>query len=188
MRKIRNFYLHRRRVVFSTATIKLTEISDYFYRSAAKPVSTGVSVAFISEADTYSKIFEMAIDSVDNRPQVADITRIVPEYIPTGLTWSVSNPNNSMLLFGDNTNTAYVFKFFNQGNERQVAGWSKWTLPGEQRMCGFFADTGYFVLYDATAGSYVLTAMELHDRIPPALTLASLASSSAWTITSSNLT
>ena len=157
------FLLASQEVVFSTATIKLTEISDYFYRSAAKPVSTGVSVAFISEADTYSKIFEMAIDSVDNRPQVADITRIVPEYVPTGLTWSVSNPNNSMMLFGDNTDTAYVFKFFNQGNERQVAGWSKWTLPGEQRMCGFFADTGYFVLYDATTGSYVLTAMELLD-------------------------
>ncbi|ABP87948.1 tail protein [Synechococcus phage Syn5] len=157
------FLLASQEVVFSTATIKLTEISDYFYRSLAKPVSTGVSIAFVSEADTYSKIFEMSIDSVDNRPQVADITRIVPEYVPTGLTWSVSTPNNSMMLFGDNSNTAYIFKFFNQGNERQVAGWSKWILPGEQRMCGFFADTGYFVLYDSTTGSYVLSAMELLD-------------------------
>lgn len=157
------FLLASQEVVFSTATIKLTEISDYFYRSLAKPVSTGVSVAFVSEADTYSKIFEMSIDSVDNRPQVADITRIVPEYVPTGLTWSVATPNNSLMLFGDSSDTAYIFKFFNQGTERQVAGWSKWILPGEQRMCGFFADTGYFVLYDSTTGSYVLSAMELLD-------------------------
>ena len=157
------FLLASQEVVFSTATVKLTEISDYFYRSDVKPISTGVSVAFVSESDAYAKIFEMAIDSVDNRPQVADITRIIPEYIPTGLTWAATSPNNSLMIFGDNTDTSYIFKFFNQGNERQVAGWSKWIMPGEQRMCGFFADTGYLVLYDATAGEYVLTSMELLD-------------------------
>ena len=41
----------------------------------------------------------MAVDSVDNRPTVADNTRIIPEYIPPNLKWATNSPNNSMLFW-----------------------------------------------------------------------------------------
>jgi len=155
------FLLASQDVAFGPSTVKLTEISSYTYRSITQPQSTGVSVMFVTEADTYSKILEMAVDSVDNRPTVADNTRIIPEYIPPDLKWATNSPNNSLLFWGDNTNTVYNFKFFNQGRERQIAGWSKWTFPTSVRMMGFDNDTAYIVCFDGT--NSILLKMELLD-------------------------
>lgn len=155
------FLLATQDVAFAPATVKLTEISNYTYKSTVPPQSLGVSIMFPSETETFSKVFEMATDSVDNRPSVAEISRIIPEYIPKGLKWSASSPNNSFVLFGDNTDLIYYFKFYNAGNERQIAGWGKWQLPAQCRGYVFDNDTSYAVTYDGT--NYGLSKMELID-------------------------
>lgn len=146
---------------FGPSTVRMTEVANYSYRSVAAPQSTGVSIMFPTEADTYSKVFEIAVDSVDNRPVVAENTRIIPEYIPPSLAWSANSPNNNLVLFGDNSPTAYVFKYFNQGNERQIAGWAKWTFPGQVKLFSCDNDTNYIVLFDNA--NHVLVEMELLD-------------------------
>ena len=155
------FLMASQEVAFGPATVKLTEIATYTYKSITEPLSTGVSVMFVTEADTYTKILEMAADSVDNRPTVSDNTRIIPEYIPPNLKWATNSPNNSMLFWGDNSNTVFSFKFYNVGNERQLAGWSKWTFPTQVRMMEFDNDTAYIVSYDGTNST--LQKMELLD-------------------------
>ena len=155
------FLMASQEVAFGPSTVKLTEIASYTYRSITEPQSTGVSVMFVTEADTYTKILEMAVDSVDNRPTVADNTRIIPEYIPPNLKWATNSPNNSMLFWGDNSNTVYSFKFYNVGNERQLAGWSKWVFPTQVRMMAFDNDTAFIVSYDGTNST--LQKMELLD-------------------------
>ena len=156
------FLLSADGLVFSPNTVRLNEIADYNYRSATAPVPMGLSIGFVTEAETYSKVFEMVVDSADNRPQIAEITRAIPEYIPTGLTWSGSSPNNSFSVWGDGSTDAYVFKFFNQGNERQLAGWAKWTLPGYIQMWDFDNDTSYIVVRDEF-GNFSLLQMEMLD-------------------------
>ena len=155
------FLLATSEVAFSTATVKLTEISSYFYRSDVLPLNTGVSVAFISENQTYSKVMEMAIDSVENRPAVADITRIIPEYLPPSFVWGTVSPNNSMMLFGDNTEEVFVFKFFNNGDKRELAGWSKWVYPSSVNLFAMEDDLCHIILFDGTR--HVLVRSELVD-------------------------
>ena len=155
------FLMATQDVAFAASTVKVTQIANYEVVTETKPQSTGVSVMFASEADTYSKIFEMAIDSVDNRPVVAENTRIIPEYIPPNLKFIAASPNNSFVVFGDNSDTVYTFKFYNQGNERQLAGWSKWQFPSQVRMYAFNNDTSYIVTYDGT--NHVLLHMEMID-------------------------
>lgn len=155
------FLLSTDEISFGPNTVKMTEIANYGYRSVAKPVTTGVSIMFPTEADAFSKVFEMATDSVDQRPVVAEITRIVPEYIPTGLKWTATSPNNSILLLGDNSPDVYVFKYFNAGNERQLAGWSRWTFPGEVYLMASDQDTLYVVLYGDQ--KFTLCSMQLID-------------------------
>jgi hypothetical protein len=155
------FLISTTEVAFGPSTVKLTEIANYNYRSNALPINTGVSVMFATEAETYSKVFEMAVDSVDNRPQVAENTRIIPEYVPPGLVWSANSPNNSLVMFGDGTSNVWNFKFYNNGNERQIAGWGKWQFPGNVVMFGCNNDTNYLVQYDGT--NHCLTSMELID-------------------------
>jgi hypothetical protein len=156
------FLLSSQDATFSTSTAKLTELSNYTYNSAAMPVDTGVSVAFPSSTDSATQVFEMAVSTVDNRPQVASITRAVPTYLPTGMKFSSVTPNNSLFLFGDQSNSLYVFSFFNSGNERNLAGWSKWTYPGRVLLHAFDRDTSFAVL--EIAGRPVLVRSELRDN------------------------
>ena len=155
------FLLSTSEIAFAASTVKLTEISSYFYKSPVAPLATGISIAFISQAATYSKVMEMAVDSVENRPEVADITRIIPEYLPSSLKWGEVMPNNNMLLYGDDTENVYVFKFFNNGNERQIAGWAKWTFPQKIVMWGSEDDVSHIVGFDGTR--HTLVRLELTD-------------------------
>lgn len=155
------FLLSTSEAAFGPSTVKMSELSNYSYSSNVHPLETGVSVMFATEADTFSKVYEMAVDSIDNRPLVSENTRIVPEYIPPGLTLSASSPNNSLVMFGDGTETLYTFKFFNTGNERSLAGWSKWILPRPVELIAFDHDTGYIVLNND--GSHILLKLEMLD-------------------------
>ena len=156
------FLMSSDEIVFATATAQIKEISNYYYRSKVHPLNTGVSVAFISESATYSKVLEMAVDSVANRPVVADITRVIPEYLPTNFKWGEVMPNNNMMVFGDGTETVYTFKFFNQGDERQLAGWTKWKYPGDVDMFATEDDLCYIICKTAD-NRHVLLKSELID-------------------------
>jgi hypothetical protein len=156
------FLMSSDEIVFATATAQIKEISNYYYRSKVKPLNSGVSVAFLSESATYSKVLEMAVDSVANRPVVADITRVIPEYLPSNFKWGEVMPNNNMLIYGDGTETVYTFKFFNQGDERQLAGWTKWSYPGDVVMFATEDDLCYIVCR-AADGRHVLMKSELID-------------------------
>jgi hypothetical protein len=155
------FMLASSEIQFSPSTVKMSEISNYNYRSIARPVNSGISVMFVSESESYSKIMEMAVDSAENRPQVAEITRIIPELIPPDLVWSAVSPNNNFAAWGTGNNTVYNFKFYNSGNERQIAGWTKWVMPTNVRLFQFDNDTCYVVTYDGT--SHVLGKIQLID-------------------------
>jgi|TARA_R100000482_G_scaffold95098_1_gene39963 hypothetical protein len=155
------FLLSTTDVAFGPATVSIKELAQYSYSSEIQPLETGVSILFSTEADTFTKVYEMAVDSVDNRPVVSENTRIVPEYIPPGLTIAASSPNNSLCIFGDGSRTLYTFKFFNTGNERSLAGWSKWIMPSPVEMVAYDHDTGYFVCHNGT--SHVLLKMEMLD-------------------------
>lgn len=155
------FLLASTEIAFAASTVKMTEISNYYYKSQCPLLNTGVSVIFTSESDTYSKAMEMAIDSVENRPQVAEITKNVPEFLPTGLLWGESMPNNSMAVFGDDGPSIYIFKFLNNGGERQLAGWSTWTYPADVVMFGSEDDLMYTVMFDGV--NHILVKSELTD-------------------------
>ena len=155
------FILSTSDTAFGPSTVKMSEMSNYSYSSDVHPLETGVSVMFATEADTFSKVYEMAVDSIDNRPLVSENTRIVPEYIPPGLTLSTSSPNNSLVIFGDGTDTLYTFKFFNTGNDRSLAGWSKWIMPNKVDMVEFDHDTAYIVVNND--GKHIILTMEMLD-------------------------
>lgn len=155
------FLLKSEDVAFGPATVRIDEITSFAYRSDVQPLETGVSVLFPTSADTYSKVYELAVDSLNSRPLVSENTRIIPEYIPPNLTWGTSAANSSLVLLGDGSPDAYVFKFYNTGNERNLAGWTKWTFPSDLKYVTFYHDTGYFVLSDGT--DHILTKLELID-------------------------
>lgn len=155
------FLLSTQEESFGPSTAKMNEIASYSYRSKVPPVETGVSILFSTEADTYSKVFELAIESLKQRPLVAENTRIVPQMIPPSLTIAAASPNNSLIVYGNDSGTMWVFRYFNVGNERSMAGWTRWIFDCPVRMLAFDHDTGYFV--QRNGDSYILNRMEMQD-------------------------
>ena len=150
-------------VAFGPSTVKMDEISNYSNVTQVHPMEVGTSVFFNSDSTTFSKVFEMAIDSVENRPQVAENTRTIPEYIPTGLKWGASSANNNIVMYGDNSGDVYVFKYWNQGNERSLAGWARWRFQSDIFLTSFYDDVAYIVSYNNTRSSWVLSKMNMLD-------------------------
>ena len=152
-------------VAFGPSTAKLTKISDYSYTSNIPPLETGISIMFHTESATYSKVFEMAIPNVDQaRPQIAEITRIIPEYIPPTIRWSSTNTNNNQVFFGTGDENVYNFSFFNVANERSMSGWTQWKFSYEVRYMAYFQDRSYIIQYNPASSAYILTNMDVLDN------------------------
>ena len=159
------YILSTQEVAFGPSTAKIEKISDYSFDSKIEPLETGISIMFHTESATFSKVFEMAIPSVDGaRPQVAELTRIIPEYIPPSINWSASNPNNNQVFFGQGDNVAYNFSFFNVGNERSMSGWTKWVFDYDISHLAYFQDRAYLVQYNPQTTSYLLSTMDVLDN------------------------
>lgn len=156
------FLLKSQDVAFGPSTVKMDEITNYAYRSDVQPVETGVSILFPTSAETFSKVFELSVDSLNSRPLITENTRIIPEYIPPSLTWCHAVPNSSLVLMGTGDAFIYAFKFYNTGNERNLAGWTKWQFNADVKLAQFDHDTGFFVQRQAD-GQTTLSRMELLD-------------------------
>ena len=66
-----------------------------------------------------------------------------------------------MAVFGNDSPSIYIFKFLNNGGERQLAGWSTWTYPANIMMFGAEDDLMYMVMFDWT--NHILVESELTD-------------------------
>jgi hypothetical protein len=106
-------------------------------------------------------VLEMAVDSVENRPNVADITRAIPEYLPPNFVWGETMTNNNMTIYGEGTDDVYVFKFFNNGDTRELAGWTRWRYPAQVKLFASEDDLFYTVMYDGS--KFILCKSELTD-------------------------
>ena len=106
------FLLATSEIAFAASTVKLTEVSNYYYRSEAPLLNTGVSVIFISESNTYSKAMEMAIDSVENRTELVDIYKNVPEYLQPNLVCGETLPHHSMQVCAAHSSNVYAIDIF----------------------------------------------------------------------------
>jgi len=129
----------------STATINL--LSNFNTDPSIKPVETGTSIVFADNNQGFCAVTELLVTSADNRPQVSDISRTTPNFVPAEVLSLVASPSASVLSFmpsGDN-NDLYLFKFFNNGSSRILASWLSWTLPGYGRFQAVDHDKFYFV-------------------------------------------
>lgn len=155
------YLMSSREVAFSPATAEMSEISNFFYNSTAPPVETGVSLIFVTEDETYSKVYEYLASDLSSRPLSAELTRIVPEYLPAGIKIVASSANSGITLFGDGSNKLWVFKFFNQASQRLMAGWAHWELPCPILMVAYNQDTAYIVANNN--GDVILSTIETMD-------------------------
>jgi len=134
---------------FSAASAEINQVSNYPETFRVGPVDTGSTFIFAEENDRSTILFEMAPgDGRQSRVEAVDITRLIPTYIPADLNdLQVSQSLNFIAARSTRTpNTIYIFRFFNQGDNRALASWFKWTLPGPIQGLFFYQETAYLIL------------------------------------------
>lgn len=130
----------------STATINL--LSNFNTDPSIKPVETGTSIVFADNNQGFCAVTEMLVTSSENRPQVSDISRTTPNFVPAQVLSLLASPSASLLSFmpSGGSKNLYLFKFFNNGSNRVLASWISWTLPG----IGLFQAADHDKLYFVT--------------------------------------
>lgn len=133
--------------VFGPSTANINLISNFNTDPSIKPVETGSSIVFADNNQGFCAVTEMLVTSADNRPQVSDISRTTPNFIPANIRSLVASASASMLSFmpAGAEKKLYLFKFFNNGSSRVLASWLSWSLPGVGKYQAFDHDKMYVV-------------------------------------------
>jgi hypothetical protein len=125
------FLLQGSQGVLTPTGTTIKTISNYEMDTNNDPVDLGTTVAFISKTPSYARVFEMQTRGQDESPNVIDISRIVPEWIPSTADQVVSSPQNSLLSIGSTTSRdLYLFRFYTRGEERELQSWFQWKMSG----------------------------------------------------------
>lgn len=150
--------------VFGPSTASINLLSNFTTDPGIKPVETGTSIVFTDNNQGYCAVTEMLVTSVDNRPQVSDISRTTPNFVPAQVLSLIASPSASLLSFmpANNSKELYLFKFFNNGSSRVLAAWFKWTMPGVGTYQAADHDRLYFVTKQ-TNGYILSTSTILSD-------------------------
>jgi hypothetical protein len=146
-------------VLTPTSTLIKT-ISNYEMDINNDPVDMGTTVAFISTTPSYSRVFEMQTRGQDESPIVLDISRVVPEFIPSTVDQVVSSPQNSLLSLGSTSSRdLYLFRFYTNGEQRELQSWFKWTMAGN--VMHHAIDRDVFWTVTKQSGAYVVQKISL---------------------------
>lgn len=125
------FLLQSDQGILTPTNVLIKTISNYEMDTVLDPVDLGTTIAFISKTPSYTRVFEMMTRGQDESPYVTDITKIIPELIPSTIDQVVSSPQNSLLsLAASASRDVYLFKFYTNGNERIVESWIQWKVLG----------------------------------------------------------
>jgi hypothetical protein len=112
-------------------TAKIETLSTYTYNVNTPLIDMGTTVGFLSESGKWSRYFEMTGISSSNTPEIIEQSKIIPELIPVGATEIAQSKENTFIAMAERgTPDLFVYKFFNNGQERMLSSWIRWRLDG----------------------------------------------------------
>ena len=152
---------------FSASTAEINLLSGFSQSPRISPVDTGATIVFIEQSDTATGVFEMTMGGTGEKPVVVELSRGIPSYLPSDVRdlKATSSASNFAILSNREPNALYFFRFFNNGSERLMLCWFKWTMPGEVAMIEFDHDTLY-VITKHNSNSHVISKVNLLTDTP----------------------
>jgi hypothetical protein len=154
------FLLQGANGVLTPGSTTIKTISNYEMDTLNDPVDLGTTVGFLSKTPSYSRVFEMQTRGQDESPIVLDISRVVPEWIPSTVDQVVGSPQNSILSMGSTSSRdLYLFRFYTTGEERQIQSWFTWRMSGP--VLHHAINNDVFWVLTKQANSYVIHRINL---------------------------
>ena len=129
--KAQQFMLTTDSDTFSPLTAKINALSTYNFNFQTNPISLGTTIGFLDNAGKFSRFYEMTRILREGEPQIVEQSAVVSRLFEKDLKTISNSRENQIILFSeDNSSTLYGYRYFNQIEERSLASWFRWTLPG----------------------------------------------------------
>ena len=117
--------------ILTPAKTVIRTIANYEMDTIIDPVDTGTTINFISKTPSYTRVFAMVTRGENENPQVADIGRVVNEWIPSTVDTLISSAQNQFIAFsGQSTRYIYFFRQYAEGKDIKLQTWFNWLAPG----------------------------------------------------------
>lgn len=119
--------------VIAPNDVSITNTTNYSIDVSVKPIPIGNSIFFMSNNLKGTTLREYFLDVNGTSNVAVDVSNHVEGYLPNNVTRLVGSSNKDMLMLlsSDESNTIYIYKFFNSGQDRIQTAWSKWVFTGE---------------------------------------------------------
>ena len=147
----------------SPSTLKIRSIGRYQNTPLIHPVSTGENVLIPSRAYENrnrgsTQVFSMTPKGQEMPPVTDIITTVVEDWIPPNIDGMVlTNDNDYLFLTSVSSPDAYCLRTYEQGEERLLNAWVKWTLPGNIQYL-FTTNREIYTVIQNTVGASTVTS------------------------------
>jgi len=117
--------------ILSPETAKINAVSSYNFNEKTNPISLGTTVAFLDNANQFTRFFEMSNVVRQGEPDVIDQSKVISRLLDKDISIvSVSRENSVVFFSQKNSDTIYCFRYFTSGNTRLLQSWTTWTITG----------------------------------------------------------
>ena len=146
--------------ILTPAKTVIRTIANYEMDTVIDPVDTGTTINFISKTPSYTRVFAMVTRGENENPQVADIGRVVNEWIPSTVDTLISSAQNQFIAFsGQSTRYIYFFRQYTEGKDVKLQTWFNWLAPGNVQTIA--ADSDEFFAVTKQGGQFTLSKASL---------------------------
>jgi len=154
------FLMEAENGAWTPSNCSIRTLANYECDRYLKPVDLGSTVLYVSRNQSWSRAFEIFTRGQRESPTVTETTKIVPEWMPQGITDTVGSAQNGLWVASSRTTKyLYLHRYYEQGEERAMASWVRWLLPSNVIHTAIQND----VLYILTSGTegYTVTQHKL---------------------------
>ena len=117
--------------ILSPETAKLNAVSSYNFNEKTNPVSLGTTVAFLDNANQFTRFFEMSNVVRQGEPDVVDQSKVISRLLDKDISIvSVSRENSVVFFSQKNSDTIFCFRYFTSGDTRLLQAWTTWKVTG----------------------------------------------------------
>jgi len=146
--------------ILTPAKTVIRTIANYEMDTVIDPVDTGTTINFISKTPSYTRVFAMVTRGENENPQVADIGRVVNEWIPSTVDTLISSAQNQFIAFsGQSSRYIYFFRQYAEGKDVKLQTWFNWEAPGNVQTIA--ADSDEFFAVTKQGGQFTLSKASL---------------------------
>ena len=132
--------------ILSPETAKINAVSAYNFNEKTRPVSLGTTVAFLDNANKFTRFFEMSNVLRQGEPDIVDQSAVISRLLDRNINIIAESRENSVVFFSKKgTKTLYGFRYFASGERRLLQAWFTWEVVGDVQYLCMLDDALYVV-------------------------------------------